>query len=103
MPVDFLTDAERERWQSLPDTVPQDDLYVFFLLTDDDKREAQRQREPHNRLGYALQLCILRYLGFVPDDLQETPHEVVTLLLQLAWSAIGGIKSLNQDNLFIIK
>ena len=82
MPVDFLTDAERERWQSLPDTVPQDDLYVFFLLTDDDKREAQRQREPHNRLGYALQLCILRYLGFVPDDLQETPHEVVTFVAE---------------------
>ena len=82
MPVDFLTDAERERWQCFPDTIPQDDLYVFFLLTDDDQREAQRQRDPHNRLGYALQLCILRYLGFVPDDLQATPHEVVTFVAE---------------------
>ncbi len=67
MPVDFLTEAERERWQRLPDTMPQDDLFVFFLLSDDDRRETQRQRDPQNRLGYALQLCILRYLGFVPD------------------------------------
>src|SRR6266436_5576508 len=46
MPVDFLT-------------MPQDDLFVFFLLSDDDRRETQRQRDPQNRLGYALQLCIL--------------------------------------------
>ena len=32
MPVDFLTEAERERWQRLPDTMPQDDLFVFFLF-----------------------------------------------------------------------
>ena len=82
MPVDFLTEAERERWQCLPDTMPQDDLFVFFLLSDDDRRETQRQRDPQNRLGYALQLCILRYLGFVPDDLQAIPHEVVAFVAE---------------------
>jgi len=50
MPVDFLTEAERERWQRLPDAIPQDDLLVFFLLSDDDRRETQRQRVPQNRL-----------------------------------------------------
>jgi TnpA family transposase len=82
MPVDFLTEAERERWQRLPDTMPQDDLLVFFLLSDEDRQETQRQRDPQNRLGYALQLCILRYLGFVPDDLQATPHEVVAFVAE---------------------
>ncbi len=82
MPVDFLTEAERERWQRLPDTMPQDDLFVFFLLSDEDRQETQRQRDPQNRLGYALQLCILRYLGFVPDDLQATPHEVVAFVAE---------------------
>jgi hypothetical protein len=33
MPVDFLTEAERERWQCFPDTMPQDDLFVFLNLT----------------------------------------------------------------------
>ena len=82
MPVDFLTEAERERWQRLPDSMPQDDLLVFFLLSDEDRQETQRQRDPQNRLGYALQLCILRYLGFVPDDLQATPHEVVAFVAE---------------------
>jgi hypothetical protein len=82
MPVDFLTEAERERWQRLPDTIPQDDLLVFFLLSDDDRRETQRQRAPQNRLSYALQLCILRYLDFVPDDLQAPSHEAVTFVAE---------------------
>ena len=59
----FLSAAERERWQRFPDTIPQDDLAAYFLLSDDDEREVNRQREPFNRLGYALQLCTLRYLG----------------------------------------
>ena len=59
MPVGFLNEAERERWQRLPDTIPQDDLFVYFELSDDDKREARRQRDPQNRLGFALQLCLL--------------------------------------------
>ena len=50
MSTSFLTAAERERWQRLPDTIPQDDLLVFFLLSDDDRRETQRQRVPQNRL-----------------------------------------------------
>src|SRR5713101_3427513 len=82
MPVDFLTEAERGRWQRLPDTMPQDDLFVFFLLSDEDRQETQRQRDPQNRMGYALQLCILRYLGFVPDDLQATPHDVVAFVAE---------------------
>ena len=62
MSTSFLTAAERDRWQRFPETIPQDDLAVYFLLSDDDQREVNRQREPCNRLGYALQLCTLRYL-----------------------------------------
>lgn len=82
MPVDFLSAAERDRWQRFPDTIPQEDLVAFFLLSENDCQEVHRQREPQNRLGYALQLCTLRYLGFVPEDLQVTPPEVVTFVAE---------------------
>ncbi len=78
----FLSTAERERWQRFPETIPQDDLAVYFLLSDDDAREVHRQREPFNRLGYALQLCTLRYLGFVPTDFTATPEVVVTFVAE---------------------
>jgi TnpA family transposase len=80
MPISFLSAAERDRWQRFPDTIAQDDLAVYFLLSDDDQREVNRQREPFNRLGYALQLCTLRYLGFVPTDFQVTPEVVVSFV-----------------------
>jgi hypothetical protein len=82
MSTSFLTAAERERWQRFPETIPQDDLAVDFLLSEDDQREVHRQREPFTRLGYALQLCTLRYLGFVPTDLQATPQVVVTFVAE---------------------
>ena len=46
MPVNFFSDAERERWQGFPGVVPQDDLHAFFLLTDDDKREVRAPASP---------------------------------------------------------
>src|SRR3989441_1852932 len=78
----FLSAAERERWQRFPETIPQDDLAVYFLLSDDDEHEVNRQREPFNRLGYALQRCTLRYLGFVPTDFTATPEVVVTFVAE---------------------
>jgi Domain of unknown function (DUF4158) len=82
MSTSFLTAAERERWQRFPETIPQDDLAVYFLLSADDTREVNRQREPFNRLGYALQLCALRYLGVVPTDFTATPEVVVTFVAE---------------------
>src|SRR5207244_12260704 len=78
----FLSAAERERWQRFPETIPQDDLAVYFLLSDDDAHAVNRQREPFNRLGYALQLCTLRYLGFVPTDFNATPEVVVSFVAE---------------------
>src|SRR2546427_13247166 len=82
MPVDFLSAAERDRWQRFPDVIPHEDLVAFFWLSQEEIREVHRQRESQNRLGYALQLCTLRYLGFVPEDLQTTPLEVVTFVAE---------------------
>jgi TnpA family transposase len=70
----FLTAAERDRLNHFP----AQDLRAFFLLTEDDRRVINQQREAHTRLGFALQLCAVRYLGFAPDDLHITPKEVIT-------------------------
>ncbi len=36
-----------------------------------------KQREDHTRLGFALQLCALRYVGFAPDSLSTAPWDTV--------------------------
>ncbi len=77
MPGQFLTTAERERLSRFPPTIAADDLAVYFTLGPSDRQQSLAHRQPHNRLGFALQLCALRFLGFCPDDLTTAPAEAV--------------------------
>lgn len=82
MPIGFLTAADRARLNRFPEQIPHEDLSAFFLLSEADHETINRHREAHTRLGFALQLCALRYLGFAPDDLQTAPAVAVEYLAQ---------------------
>src|SRR5262249_33499870 len=82
MPIDFLTAAERERLNRFPDPIPDEDLRVFFTLSDRDTQEVRKQRGAPNQLGFALQLCALRYLGFAPEGLGTAPDPAVAFVAQ---------------------
>lgn len=87
MPEHWITEAERVRLTSFPAVMPEADVVTFFTLTESDHRLLAGLHGEANRLGFALQLCTLRYLGFVPDDLQKSPAPVVRFLArQLAVS-----------------
>jgi hypothetical protein len=77
MPLGFLTQAERARLRRFPAHIPEDDLNVFFLLSETDQPAGNRQQDDHTRLGFALQLCTLRYLGFVPHDRETAPSSAI--------------------------
>jgi TnpA family transposase len=49
-------------------------------LSGSDLEFVRKQRGDHNRLGFALQLCGLRYLGFCPDDLVTAPPAAITFV-----------------------
>ena len=38
-------------------------LHRYYTLADDDRKHIARRRRPENKLGFALQLCALRYPG----------------------------------------
>lgn len=91
MPASFLSAAERERLNAFPQEISELDLATYFTLTAEELADAEQRRRPANRLGFALQLCALRYLGFVPDDLGRAPQAALATLagqLQVAVSAI---------------
>ena len=71
MPGSFLTKHERQTLDQLPNEISDDDRITYFTLTAQDKIFINKQRRGHNRLGFALQLCILRFLGFNPNNLKE--------------------------------
>lgn len=82
MPVSFLSTAERTRRSQFPEDISESDLIQYFTLTPEDLKQVNRKRQPDNRLGFSLQLCGLRYMGFCPDDLQKTPTNIVTFVSQ---------------------
>jgi TnpA family transposase len=105
MPVQLFTEAERARRNRFPEVIVYEDLVTFFTLSEHDLERMPRSRAPHNRLGYALQLCALRFMGFVPDDLSSTPPEAVAFVArQLAvapdvLAAYGARAHTRQDHL----
>ncbi len=71
MATGFLTAAERVRLNTYPEDLASGDLGRFFTLTPQDLALVEQQRGDHNRLGFALQLSTLRYLGFIPENLLD--------------------------------
>ena len=68
MPVRFLSDAQREQLSGFPAELEPESLDRFFTLSGPDLAEVRRRHGDQNRLGWSLQLCGLRMLGFCPDD-----------------------------------
>ena len=77
MPGSFLNDTERERLRGFPTEIPSEDLIGYFTLSESDQILVRGQRRDHNRLGFALQVCALRYLGFVPTKLHSAPPAAI--------------------------
>ncbi|GAA5504399.1 tn3 family transposase Tn4430 [Deinococcus xinjiangensis] len=75
----FSTDA-------LPEVLPEPLLHKQFQLSDADLAEVELCRGSVNRLGFAVQLCTLRWYGFFLNDLTRVPNEVLLhLTVQLGF------------------
>jgi TnpA family transposase len=68
----FLTPAERASLLAFP--VSEDELIQHYTLSESDLSVIRQRRGKHNRLGFAVQLCYLRYPGFtLPTDAEPPP------------------------------
>lgn len=82
MAVEFLTDEQVSRYGAFYGAPTRAELKRFFFLDDADREKVQAKRRAHNRLGFAVQLTTVRFLGrFMPDP-RQVPVEVAEYLAE---------------------
>ncbi|MHA6645346.1 Tn3 family transposase [Mesorhizobium sp. A623] len=85
----ILTDRQKTALFRLP--VEQAGLLRHYTLSDEDLEHIRHRRRAHNKFGFALQLCVLRYPGRILAPGEIIPLEIVEF--------IGAQLGLNGDDL----
>ncbi|MGP3963422.1 DUF4158 domain-containing protein [Nonomuraea sp. 3N208] len=94
MATQVFADEELERLRGFPE-IGRDELARFFTLTPADVAfvDPGRGRGPADRLGLAVALCTLPWLGFVPDKVLSAPPVAVARLAEQLGVDPAGLRS----------
>ncbi len=94
MPVSFLTVTQRESYGRFSAPPTTEELARFFHISDDDQSLITLRRGNHNKLGFAIQLGTVRFLGTFLSDPLDIPHVVLqTVAGQLKITEIENLQS----------
>lgn len=93
VPVEFLSDREVAAYGRFAEAPSPAELDRWFFLDDADKALIQRRRGAHHRLGFALQLTTVRFVGmFLPDPVNVPDEVVIYLAKQLDIDTIDQLR-----------
>ncbi|USK32093.1 DUF4158 domain-containing protein [Bacillus sp. F19] len=74
---ELLTPEQRLELVRIPENISEQELGRNFTLSDFDLELIKNRRRDYNRLGFAIQLCVLRFPGWSLNDVEPIPRKVL--------------------------
>jgi TnpA family transposase len=75
-----LSSSQRERFERLPSET--EELVRHYSLSGEDMALIFQRREERNRLGFAVQLCLLRHPGRTLEAGEQVPEKLVAFVAE---------------------
>ena len=76
-PEILLTEDQRLEFTQIPQNISEWKIARYYTLTENDIEIINRHRRDYNRLGFAVQLCVLRNPGWSLGNTQEIPESIL--------------------------
>lgn len=78
-PEILLTEEQRLEFTRIPDNISEFEIAKYYTFTDNDMEVINRHRRDYNRIGFAVQLCVLRHPGWSLVNNDIIPEPVLSI------------------------
>jgi TnpA family transposase len=79
---ELLSDAQRQRLLTAHYALDPRMMVRYWTLSADDLKRIRSRRGDENRLGFAVQLCLLRFPGIALKPQDEAPNQLVRFVAE---------------------
>lgn len=76
----LLTDDQRLELMNIPQNISEYDIAKFYTFSTDDIKIINKHRRNYNRLGFAVQLALLRNPGWSLNNTSNIPESVLNYI-----------------------
>jgi TnpA family transposase len=77
---ELLSPEQREEFLGIPADLTDREVARYYTLNDRELTAVNQHRRPQNRLGFAVQLCLLRCPGRTITEVKEIPEEIIAYI-----------------------